>query len=220
MSISIIATAALLFSFLVLPITAQAQSQNPMLSMFCAAQRMGLATSNQVNMCPVPGLLQSQQQQSSSANTAGTCPSEYYLSLNQCLPLNGAATSAAANSALQPVTCSVANGTPVTPLTVIVSTPSQIVSHGSPVTLTAVATPGTYSSGQGISSTCSTTTGVIPPGGYSWVQTAGSKINATTTNTATLVFTAPTVSTTLAFTTTVNDGVQTVTSAPTFIAVR
>jgi hypothetical protein len=119
-----------------------------------------------------------------------------------------------------PVTCSVPNGSVISPISVTVSTPSQTVPRGSAVTLTATAVPSVVSSGFGISSTCSQLTGTIPPGGFSWIQTSGVQVNATTTNLPTFVFTAPTVSTTLVFTVTVTDSNgQTTTSQPAIISV-
>jgi len=199
---------------------AMAQTQSPMVSLFCQAYRLNLAQSPQQGaMCGYLGngqLLNQYQQNngqlSSNPATNGVCPAGTFLSSNnQCL---------SSSTATNPVLCAVSNGQVITPLTVTVSTPSQTVSRGSPVTLTAVATPSIVSSGQGISSTCTQVTGTIQPGGYSWVQTSGAQVNATTTNLPTFVFTAPTVSTTLVFTVTVTDSNgQTTTSQPAIISV-
>jgi hypothetical protein len=72
-------------------------------------------------------------------------------------------------------------------------------------TITVQATLSVVSSGFGISSTFSQTTGIIQPEGFSCVQTSGIKINATATNLPTPTFAPPTVSTTLAFSVTAAD---------------
>ena len=92
------------------------------------------------------------------------------------------------------------------PPTAIATTPSQVVSRGSPVTLDGT---GSFS----------------PNGGtivsYSWVQTAGPSVGVLP-NTARPVFIAPQVSTTLAFSLTVTDsrGAVSSPSSPVFIFVR
>jgi K319-like protein len=86
------------------------------------------------------------------------------------------------------------------------TTPSQVVSHGSPVTLDGT---GSFSPNGGTIAS------------YSWVQTAG-LIVGVLPNTARPVFIAPQVSTTLGFSLTVRDsrGAVSSPSPPVFILVR
>jgi len=161
----------------------------------------------QLQQYPLAGI---GQQLNSLFGGNGQCPTGTVLSGNQCIVSGSTA-----------VTCSIPDGSIITPITVTVSTPSQTVPRGSAVTLTAVPVPSVVSAGFGTSSTCSQLTGTIPPGGFSWVQASGAQVNATTTNLPTFVFTAPTVSTTLVFTVTVTDSnAQTTTSSPAIILVN
>jgi hypothetical protein len=217
--ISVISAVIILLAASIIPV-AMAQRQSPMVSLFCQAYRLNLAQSPQQGaMCGYLGngqLLNQYQQNNgqlfSNPATNGVCPAGTFLSSNyQCL---------SSSIATNPVTCNVPDGSVISPITVTVSTPSQTVSRDSAVTLTATATPSVVSSGFGISSTCTQLTGTIAPGGFSWVQTSGVQVNATTTNLPTFVFTAPSTTTTLAFTVAVTDSNgQTTTSQPAIISV-
>jgi Flp pilus assembly protein TadG len=106
-----------------------AQRQPQMVSLFCQAYSLNLAQSPQQGaMCGYLGngqLLNQYQQNNgqlfSNPATIGVCPAGTFLSSNnQCL---------SSSTPTNPVTCSVPDGSVITPISVTVSTPSQTVSE-------------------------------------------------------------------------------------------
>jgi hypothetical protein len=209
-----IVTSVIILVATLVPSLANASS---LFDFFCAMTRAGAASGPQQNSCLLQQgqQLLNQYQQNQGINQNLNCPSGTQQVGSQCLVINGL--NSAANNAA--VLCQTQNSV-ITPLTVTASTPSQVVSTGSTVTITAVASPSVVSTGFGVTSTCSQITGTIPPGGYSWQQTAGTKINATATNLPTLTFVAPRTATSLVFSVTVTDSNnQQVVSTPVLITV-
>jgi hypothetical protein len=199
-----IATAILIFAAVLIgPLTAMAQSQGPMLSMFCSAVRAGVAQGPQSSSCGLlgNGLNNNQLNQQNGINQ-NPCPSGQQLVGLQCQVINGLLNNAANNAAQQQVLCNVQNAV-ITPA-VANAGAAQTVSQGSVVTLSGSgSTASTVSTGFGTAATCSQVVGTIST--YTWTQTSGTQVSLTGSTTATPTFTAPATSTTLVFSLVVTD---------------